>query len=55
MNRDDPVVVHYLQMSLLGSLIDPYQNERDTTKNASEEDKELAWKRLSEHFGTPIV
>ena len=26
----------------------------DTTKNSSEEDKELAWKRLSELFGTPI-
>jgi len=26
----------------------------DTTKNSSEEDEELAWKRLSELFGTPI-
>jgi len=40
-----------------GSVIDAYQNESvlwDTTKNSSEEDKELAWKRLSELFGTPI-
>jgi len=39
------------------SLIDAYQNESvlwDTTKNSSEEDKELAWKRLSELFDTPI-
>ena len=40
-----------------GSLIDAYQNESvlwDTTNNSSEEDKELAWKQLSEVFGTPI-
>ena len=40
-----------------GSLIDAHQNESvlwDTTKNSSEEDKELAWKRLSELFDTPI-
>ena len=40
-----------------GSLIDAYRKESvlwDTTKNSSEEDKELAWKRLSELFGTPI-
>jgi len=39
-----------------GSLIDVYQNESvlwDTTKNSTEEVKELAWKRLSELFGTP--
>jgi len=38
-----------------GSLIDAYQNESvlwDTTKNSSEEGKELAWKRLSELFDT---
>ena len=40
-----------------GSVIDAYQNESvlwDRTKNSSEEDKELAWKRLSELFDTPI-
>jgi len=39
------------------SVIDAYQNESvlwDTTRNSSDEDKELAWKRLSELFGTPI-
>jgi len=39
------------------ALIDAYQNEVclwDTTKNATEEDKELAWSRLSVLFGTPV-
>ena len=39
------------------NLVDAYQNETclwDTTKNASEEEKELAWSRLSVLFGTPV-
>lgn len=37
------------------SLIDEYQNEPslwDTLRNASEEEKELAWVRLSKKFDT---
>ena len=39
------------------NLIDAYQNETclwDTTKNATEEEKELAWSSLSVLFGTPV-
>ena len=39
------------------NLIDAYQNKTclwDTTKNATEEEKELAWSRLSVLFGTSV-
>jgi len=45
-----------LQLST-SNLIDAYQNETcqwDTTKNSTEEEKELAWSRLSVLFGTSV-
>ena len=45
-----------LQLST-SNLIDAYQNETcpwDTTKNSTEEEKELAGSRLSVLFGTPV-
>jgi len=39
------------------NLIDAYQNETclwDTMKNSTEEEKELAWSRISVLFGTPV-
>ena len=41
---------------LSANLIDAIQNEPviwDTTVNAAEEDKEMAWRRISDLFGMP--